>query len=270
VRRPNGEQGSAKTPGQRGALPRRFYQTVTIARIDPSVAPSQQQPAGYRVLLDGKELRTPAKGRFAVPAHALAAAIAAEWQAQREHIDLESMPLTRLTNAAIDGVTGRQAEVGADIVKYLGSDLVCYRAADPSELVRRQAEAWDPVLDWCQRVLGIKLTVTTGIVPVAQPAAAGAALAKWLHGLDAFALAAAHAMTTLLGSAVLTVAHAEGRLACAEAWAAAHIDEDFQAEKWGVDSVAKARRDRQWCQMQAASWLFTVSGGLDETLTISR
>ena len=76
--------------------------------------------------------------------------------------------------------------MGADIVNYLGSDLVCYRAADPSELVRRQAEAWDPVLDWCQTALGIKLTVTTGIVPVAQPAAAGAALAQWLRRLDAF------------------------------------------------------------------------------------
>lgn len=270
MRRPNGEQGIPKTPGQGGALPRRFYQTVRIARIDPTVAASQQRSQAYRVLLDGKELRTPAKGRFVIPTPALATAIAAEWQAQREHIDPESMPLTRLTNSAIDGVTDRQAEVGADIVNYLGSDLVCYRAADPSELVRRQAEAWDPVLDWCQAALGIKLSVTTGIVPIAQPAAAGAALAQWLLRLDAFALAAAHAMTTLLGSAVLTVAHAEGRLACAEAWAAAHIDEDFQAEKWGVDSVAKARRDRHWCQMQAASRLFTLSGGLDETLTISR
>jgi chaperone required for assembly of F1-ATPase len=270
VRRPNGEQGSSKTQGQGGAPPRRFYQTVRIARIDPSVASSQQCSEGYLVLLDAKELRTPAKGRFAVPTHALAAAIAAEWQAQREHLDPESMPLTRLTNSAIDGVAGRRAEVGADIVRYLGSDLVCYRAADPSELVRRQAEAWDPVLEWCQAVLGIKLTVTTGIVPVAQPTAAGATLAQWLQRLDAFALAAAHAMTTLLGSAVLTVAHAEGRLACAEAWAAAHIDEDFQTEKWGVDSMAKARRDRQWCQMQAASRLFTLSGRLDETLTISR
>jgi len=270
VRQGNGEHGSGKSPGQRAALPRRFYQTVTTERIEPAAAPSQQRSPGYRVLLDGKAVRTPAKGHLIVPTPDLAAAIAGEWQAQREHIDPESMPLTRLTNSAIDGVVGRQGEVAADIVKYLGSDLVCYRAADPSELVRRQAETWDPVLEWCQAVLGIKLTVTTGILPVAQPEAAGAALAQWLQGLDAFQLAAAHAMTTLLGSAVLTVAHAKGRLACWDAWAAAHIDEDFQAEKWGHDSLAEARRDRQWQQMQAASRLFALSGEPDETLTVCR
>jgi chaperone required for assembly of F1-ATPase len=270
VRQPNGEQGSGKQQGQRAALPRRFYQTATIAHIDPSVAPSQPRQEGYRVLLDGKELRTPAKGHLVVPTQALAAAIVGEWQAQGERIDPESMPLTRLANSALDGVVGRQTEVCADIVKYLGSDLVCYRAAHPGELVRRQAEAWDPLLDWCQAALGIKLTVTTGIVPVAQPEAAAAALKQWLLRLDAFALAAVHSMTTLLGSALLSVAHAKGRLACAEAWAAAHIDEDFQAEKWGVDPLAKARRDRHWRQMQAASLLLALSGRLDETLTISR
>ena len=258
MRRPEGEEASGKTQGQLGALPPRFYQEVTIAGVDPALAPGAPGQ-GYRVLLDGKQLRTPAKGLLVVPTRALAAALAAEWQAQRQQIDPESMPLTRLTNSAIDGVAGRQAEVGADIVKYLGSDLVCYRAADPSELVRRQAEAWDPVLDWCQAVLSIKLTVTTGITPVMQPEAAAAVLTQWLQRLDVFALAGAHAMTTLLGSAVLTVGHAKGRLTCAEAWAAAHIDEDFQAEKWGVDPLAKARRERQWGQMQAASRLLTVS-----------
>ena len=121
------------------------------------------------------------KAEFVVPTRALATAIAAEWQAQREHIDPESMPLTRLPTPPSTALPREQAEVGAEIVKYLGSDLVCYRAADPSELVRRQAEAWDPVLDWCQAALGIKLAVTTGIMPVAQPAAAGAALAEWLR-----------------------------------------------------------------------------------------
>src|SRR6185295_17609797 len=172
VTRPNGEQGSDKAQGQRGAPARRFYQTATIAHIAASAPLGEAQPEGYRVLLDGKVLRTPAKGHLVVPTRALAAAIAAEWQAQREQIDPASMPLTRLTNSAIDGVAGRQAEVGADIVKYLGSDLVCYRAADPSELVRRQAEAWDPPIDWCQAAFDIKLTVTSGILPVAQPATA--------------------------------------------------------------------------------------------------
>lgn len=267
--RSNGEKGSNAAHGQGAAPARRFYQTATIARVEPSAVPGEARLEGYRVLLDGKPLRTPAKGHLIVPTHALAAAIAAEWQAQRAQIDPASMPLTRLANSAIDGVAGRQADVRADIIKYLGSDLVCYRATDPAELVRRQAEAWDPLIAWCQAALAIELTVTSGIVPVAQPAAAGVALDRWLQRLDAFALTAMHAMTTLLGSAVLTLAHANGRLACAEAWAAAHIDEDFQAETWGVDSMAKARRDRHWGQMQAASRLWFLAVGRDGTSTIS-
>jgi chaperone required for assembly of F1-ATPase len=244
---------------------RRFYQTVSIAAGTPIATPGAAARRGgernresYHLLLDGKPLRTPAKRCFAVPTRALAEAIAAEWQAQGDQIDPHSLPLTRLANSAIDGVAAQPAQVRAEIVKYLGSDLVCYRADAPSELVRRQAEAWDPILQWCEPALGFRLVVTQGVMPVAQPEAAGALLEAWLKAQDAFALTALSVMTTLLGSAVLAVAQAHGRLDDAAAWRAAHIDEDFQAEKWGVDSLSKAQRDRQWRQMQAASRLLQL------------
>jgi chaperone required for assembly of F1-ATPase len=266
VKRPNGEREANERPKAGRALPRRFYQAATIAPLAPpsaaadhSAAARQPRRQGYRLLLDGKSLRTPAKADFVVPTRELAEAIAGEWQAQEDEIDPARMPLTRLVNSAIDGVAGRAAEVAAEIVKYLLSDLVCYRAADPPELVRRQADAWDPVLVWCQAELGISLERATGIVPVAQPEAAGAALAAWLRTLNEFELAAVHSMTTLMGSAVLALAHARGRLACAAVWAAAQIDEDFQAEKWGVDSIAQARRQRQWDELQAASRLLRLA-----------
>ena len=195
---------------------RRFYQTVGIAAGAPIATPGaaahragERDREGYRLLLDGKPLRTPAKGEFAVPTRALAEAIAAEWQAQGDDIDPHSLPLTRLANSAIDGVAGQQAQVRAEIVKYLASDLVCYRADAPSELVRRQAEAWDPILHWCEQTLGFRLAVTQGVMPVAQPEAAGALLEAWLKAHDAFALAALSVMTTLMGSAVLAVARAK-------------------------------------------------------------
>jgi chaperone required for assembly of F1-ATPase len=254
VKRPNGEQASHKPADGSRALPRRFYQSATIAPVARAAGEAQS----YRLLLDGKALRTPAKADFVVPTRDLAEAVAAELLAQEERIDPANMPLTRLVNSAIDGVAGRRAEVSAEIVKYVLSDLVCYRAADPVELVRRQAEAWDPILDWCGEALGIGLERATGIVPVAQPETAGAVLAAWLATLNAFELAAVHTMTTLMGSAVLALAHARDRLQCGTAWAAAHIDEDFQAEKWGVDSIAQARREQQWRQMQAASLLLRL------------
>ena len=163
------------------------------------------------------------------------------------------MPLTRLANSAIDGVRGREAEVQADIVKYAGSDLLCYRATEPEELVRRQAELWDPVLAWGREALGAHLQVAKGVMPVTQPEAAQQAVARALDGQDAFALAALHVMTTLMGSALLALAHARGRLTAEQAWAAAHVDEDWQIGTWGEDAEAVARRRRRWSEMQAAS-----------------
>jgi chaperone required for assembly of F1-ATPase len=248
----------------RASLPRRFYKTATVAAVPPRAFPDsgsvgQRTPAAWRVLLDDRPIRTPAKRELAVPARQLAEAIAAEWRAQGDEVDPARMPLTRLANSAIDGVAGRRPAVRAEILKYLASDLLCYRAPEPGELVRRQADAWDPILDWCHEAFGVRLAVTAGIVPVGQPQLQGTALSTWLDSLDAFELAAVYAMTALLGSALLGIAHAQGRLDRAGAWAAAHVDEDFQAEKWGVDSLAKARRDRHWQEFEAASRLFELS-----------
>jgi len=228
--------------------PKRFYRTVTVDGAAPA----------FRVLLDGRPMRTPAKRELAVPSKALAEAVATEWDAQGERIDPASMPLTRLVNSAIDGVTGREAEVRADIAKYGASDLLCYRAEGPAELVRRQAEAWDPVLAWAREALGAPLVLGQGIVQVAQPEAAAAAMQRALSEPDAFSLAAHHVMTTLTGSALLALAHARGRLSAEQAWSAAHVDEGWQTSQWGEDAEAKARRDRRWAEMQAASRLLAL------------
>jgi chaperone required for assembly of F1-ATPase len=235
--------------GGRELLPKRFYKSVMVA------ATQGGHPAAYRILLDGKPVRTPAKALLAVPTRALAEAIAGEWEAQREHIDPSGMPLTRLANSAIDGVRTHQAEVRAEIAKYAASDLLCYRASEPELLVRRQAELWDPVLAWGRNALGATFAVAKGIMPVAQPGAATSAVARTLEGFDAFGLAALHVMTTLTGSALLALAHARGHLTAEAAWAAAHVDEDWQIGRWGEDAEAAARRRRRWSEMEAASLL---------------
>jgi chaperone required for assembly of F1-ATPase len=168
------------------------------------------------------------------------------------------MPLTRLANSAIDGVAGREAEVRADIAKYAGSDLVCYRADGPDELVRRQAECWDPILAWARDVLGARFEVATGIMPVTQPEPSKAAVAGALDRLDAFTLAPLHVMTTLTGSVLLVLAHARGHISADVAWALAHVDEDFQIGKWGWDAEARARRERRWAEMAAASRMLAL------------
>lgn len=227
-------------------LPKRFYTEV-------GVEDRTGDGAGWCVLLDGRPARTPRKQLLGLPTPTLAELVAQEWAGQEELIDPSRMPLTRLVNSAIDGVRRREADVAADIVKYAGSDLLCYRAESPRSLVERQAEAWDPVLAWALEALQARFVLAEGVMPVTQSPQSIARLAAWVEGRDALWLAAVHIATTLTGSALLAAAHAEGRLSVEEVWAAAHVDEDWQREQWGEDAEANARRHKRWQEMQAAS-----------------
>ena len=222
---------------------KRFYKTAAV-EIDGD---------GFRIHLDGRPVRTPGKAVLAVTSKPLAEAIASEWQQQGAEIDPATMPLTRILNSAIDGVSARLDEVKADIVAYAGSDLVCYRAEAPPQLVAEQARAWDPILTWAKDELGARFLVASGIMPVTQSVRASEAIAAAVAGLMPLEAAAIHTMVTLTGSALIALAHAQGRLGLAEAWAAAHVDEDWQIRQWGEDAEAKERRRRRLEEMKAAS-----------------
>ena len=234
---------SARTSLQSASLPKRFYSAVSIEE--------KTVGEGCRVLLDGRPVRTPKKNFLALPTLALAEAVVAEWDAQTTHIDPATMPLTRLANTALDGVSGREADVRADIVRYAGNDLLYYRAEHPQGLVRRQSEQWDPILDWAREMLAGAFVVQRGVMPVTQPATTLDAFARILPHAP-FELAALHVMTTLMGSALLAWAVRERRLDVPAAWAAAHVDEDWQIEKWGADEEAAARRAARLAELGAA------------------
>lgn len=223
--------------GDARPLPKRFYKE---ARVDAVTAPGGG--SAYRILLDGRPLRTPAKAELQLATRPLAEAVAAEWQAQGTHVDPATMPLTRLANSTIDGVAARRAEVIEEIVRYAMNDLLYYRTDQPETLVRLQAEAWDPVLDWAQTQFAVPLATSVGITHVAQPKSLAVAVETWLAGRQAIELAALHVITTLTGSALMALAHAHARLDAAALWKAAHVDEDFQISHWGWDAEAEARR----------------------------
>jgi chaperone required for assembly of F1-ATPase len=230
---------------------RRFY-TAAAAEADAA------RPGAFAVKLDGRELRTPKKERLSVPTRALAEAIAAEWDAQGERIDPKTMPLTRLVNSIIDGVRQRENEVRADLQNFAANDLLCYRAEGPETLVARQARAWDEILSWARSALGARLYLGQGVMPVAQPEASLEAVSAALAALDAYRLAALHVMTTLTGSILLGLAVLKGRITPEDAWARAHVDEDWQMEQWGVDAEAAERRERRWREMRAAARLLEL------------
>ena len=232
------------------AAPRRFYK-------DASAEP---RDGAFALLLDGRPAKTPARNALALPTHAAAQELAAEWARQGELIDPGSMPLTRIVNSAIDGVAGHIDATIAEIAKYGGSDLVCYRAGEPEALAQTQAESWDRVLDFAREKLGVRLICAQSVNFVEQPEPARRALLEAVRKIaegegGAFALACLHVMTTLTGSALLALAVAHQVLTPEEAWAAAHVDEDFQMKIWGADEEALARRARRWAEMEAAARL---------------
>jgi chaperone required for assembly of F1-ATPase len=226
----------------RTVLPRRFYETAaTVAVAD-----------GHAVRLDDKPVRTPARRVLAAPTLALAEAIAAEWLAQKDVIDPAKMPLTRLANAIIDGVAEAPQPVADEIGKYLASDLLFYRATSPQGLVERQVRHWDPILDWARQAFGDDFKLGEGVVYVAQPQAALAAVRAAIPE-ESWRLGAVHSITTLSGSALIALAVARGALSADAAWQAAHVDEDWNMAQWGRDDMAMARRDFHFAEFQAAA-----------------
>ncbi len=240
----------AARQAMRDPLPRRFYEAAAVEPVD----------GAFVLVLDGRPARTPARFPLALPTRALGEAVAAEWGAQREQIDPATMPLTRMANTAIDGVAPRRAEVVDDLVRYAGSDLICYRAGDPARLAAEQDAAWNPVLAWAERELGARFVLAEGVMHVDQPEAAVAAVRRAVEAVESpFALAALHVMTTLTGSVLIALAHARGEIDADRAWAAAHADELYQESVWGEDAEAAARRAARRAEFQAASTLSRLS-----------
>lgn len=232
-----------------GWTARRFW---TEAHVD-------EVPGGFAVRLDARPVKTPAKASLVLPTRAMAERIAAEWNAQGKTVDPASMPVTRAANSAIDKVTPQFEDVVAVVAEYGGSDLLCYRASGPMELVARQAEGWDPLLGWAAEALGAPLHVTQGVMHVDQPEASLARLRARVAAMDPFQLTAFHDLVAISGSLVLGFAVALGRLTEDEAWRLSRIDEDWQIAQWGRDEEAEKAAQARWEGFQEAGRFYRMS-----------
>jgi chaperone required for assembly of F1-ATPase len=214
--------------GAKASLRKRFYKIASVSEGE----------GGFAALLDDKPVKTPQRRTLAAPSRALAESIAQEWHAQDTVIDPSQMPVTRLANVVIDGVSDQPAAVTDEVTKYLGSDLLCYRADSPPGLVARQAQHWDPVIGWARDMLGARFVLVEGIVHAQQPDDA-IARARAAIPQDPWRLGAVASLTAITGSALALNA---GAIDPEAAWTAAHVDEDWQMEAWGRDEEALARR----------------------------
>jgi len=212
------------------ALQKRFWNKVSV----------RPEVAGYGIYLDDKQLKTPLKASLLAPTKAVAEGIAAEWDAVEEKIDPSVMHLTRCANATLDKVVVDHGAVAGMLAEYGATDLLCYRADGPKELVDRQAKAWDPLLDWMLHAYDVKLVATTGVMHVPQPSDDQAKLRAAVFAYDPWRLTALHDLITISGSLVLGLAVATKHLNPEAVWPLSRIDETWQEEQWGIDEAASA------------------------------
>jgi len=228
---------------------KRFWTEASISEVD----------GGYAVLLDGRGVKKTKKTSLVVPTAALATAIAEEWDAQEGTIDPTSMPFTRSANAAIDKVTQQFDEVVNLLAEYGETDLLCYRADAPIELKQRQAEAWDPLLEWAHAEFGAKLSTATGVMFLEQPAASLDPLKSALLDQSAFQLTATYDLVSISGSLILGLAVCKDKISAQQAWDLSRIDELWQIEQWGEDEEATEVAEIKANSMRHAGRFFAMS-----------
>ncbi|WP_420558980.1 ATP12 family chaperone protein [Tepidicaulis sp.] len=230
--------------------PKRFYKDVNI----------REEEGGFAITLDGRVVKTPAKAVLRVPAEPLGRAIAGEWDAQKEHIDTFSMPLTKLANTAIDRISAQRAAVIDEVMNFAGTDLLCYRADFPEALAERQAAQWQPLLDWAEESFGARLAITASVLPLEQDASHLARLRGPVEGMDDFELSGFSSLTALTGSLIIALAVHRGHITPETAYEAAHLDEAFQAEQWGEDAEARDRLVARRGAIEAAGRFLALMG----------
>ena len=223
-------------------LPKRFYKDAAVQPMD----------GGYAVGLDGRVPKTPGMKPVVVPSEAIALEMAAEWSAQGEFIDPETMPLVRLVNSAVEAGEEAMRALRDEIVKYAGNDLLLYRADSPEGLVRRQEQFWDAALVALARHLDVAFQPTVGILHQPQPPATLGKLAAALEDEPLLPLTAMNAITSITGSGLLAIGHRHGLLSAEETWLAAHVDEDYNVELWGEVEEITTRRAKRRAEFDAA------------------
>ncbi|EJF77090.1 ATP12 chaperone protein [Candidatus Bartonella washoeensis] len=226
------------------SLPKRFYKEVKITR----------EEGGFSILLDKYPVKTPARRPFLVPKEACAALVAQEFESQKQVIDPIKMPITRFVNTVIDGIADDMQVIFEDLLRFVACDMIFYRAQTPKELVQRQCEQWDPLLDWVEEKLGSRFHLAEGLMHIEQPREAIQAVSNYLRKVQSpYILAALHTMTTLTGSALIALAFAAGKINSDHAWNIAHLDENWMMEQWGTDEEAMARRAHKKAEFNAAA-----------------
>ena len=219
-------------------MKKRFYKNATVSSISQG-----DKNGGFAILLDDKKIKTPAGKAFMVPSNALAGAMADEWNNQGDEVIPSTMPLTQIAGTAIDRVSETRDGVIDGALGYGQTDLLCHFAENPPELVSRQRDMWQPLLDWAANDIGARLIPTAGIIPKEQSTDAINAFRNEIEKMDIFSLTGFALLVGACGSLVLALAVYLGRINANEAFECSMLDNTWQIENWGEDWETKDRRE---------------------------
>jgi chaperone required for assembly of F1-ATPase len=228
---------------------KRFWKSASVVQVEQ----------GFTVHLDARPVKTPSKKLLILPTAKMAQAVALEWDAQFGLIRPDLMPMTRYANSAIEKVAPQFDAVADHLATYGETDLLCYRAVSPQELIDRQAAAWDIWLDWSARDLAAPLHTVAGIVFAPQPAPSLSNLRAQMTEMSPCHLSAFHDLVAISGSLILALAMAKGQINADEGYALSRIDEQWQIEQWGQDEEASALDASKQRAMQDAWAFFQMS-----------
>lgn len=206
----------------------------------------------FRVLLDGRAVKTQGGRAQVIPTLALAQALTAEWAGQGEDVDPAGFILRDLADVAIDSVAQNRAGTIETLLRYADTDTLCYRAEPEDALRARQEELWEPLVAAAEARWDVRFSRISGVIHQPLPAQTLARLCKALDAQDDFTLSALTTMASLAASLIIAMAAQQDGADAEALWAAAELEEQWQADLWGREEEAEHRRARRFAAFSAA------------------
>ncbi|OBX19156.1 molecular chaperone [Erythrobacter sp. QSSC1-22B] len=221
---------------------KRFYSEVSITG----------ETDGWTVRLDGRAIKTQGGQPQLLPTPAIAELLAAEWRDQGETLDPKRFVHRDLADYAIDMVARDPDPVRDNLLAYVETDTLCYRADPDEPFWRRQQQQWEPLVAGFEAREQVVLERVSGVIHRPQRPETLAALRERLGRFTPFELAALETLTSLAASLCVGLSVLDAEADAQALWDAANLEEDWQIENWGADEEAQERRVLRTGQFLAA------------------
>lgn len=230
---------------------KRFYEVASHQRVGE----------GWQVTLDGRGIKTQGGKPQIVPNEELAIALQLEWGAQEEIIDPDRFHLRDMVDYAIDVIAPHPDGVAYKLVTFADTDTLLYRADPDEPLYARQREEWEPIVTAFERREGVTMKRVSGVIHTAQDEAALEKLRARLTTLDPFSLSCLESLTSIAASLIIGMTALEPGQEADELYAAAHLEEEWQAQLWGRDEEAEDRKRKRKLDFTMAHALARLARG---------